>query len=411
MTKKIIALTLCLTILNSPLAWANAPAAQPAAQAKTEDKAFSQSLVDYQQQAKKDIQKAPWLKREGITLFAVSGTALGLLIAQKIRYQRRLNGVTKDLLDKTVENINLKATYEEALKSAQTNVRNQEIINKRLSYIYQTESDKSEQIIKDLLDKNTYLQRQLRHQTNMAEGFKEAQKVWAEERAHYQNSLDQLQRRFADKKGHYMDLVSYSKDLDEELKIYEKLFDKRVPAAERDALFKKLSQEPWLKIATPQQQQEFLRIVKQASDVGIGGGKESASNYMRLLIRWSIEKNMPLYERLMGMCRHIFHSHNLLAVGLMVTLGLATHDANAQSMASRIQANFNLFLNANAQELAQLEKDENLRTICIQGAQALHEMSQMTPQQAAFLKEGLYTNNSSSQAAQKLRGSTNHLSR
>ena len=404
MIKKIIALTLCFTILNSPLVWATAPNAQPLAHQQP------QSLAQYQQQAKKDIQKAPWIKKEGVTILGIGGTALALLIVQRVRYQLKLNAVSKDLLDKTVENINLKASYEQALKAAQTEVNNQKLINKRLGNIYQTESAKSEKTISELLSSNKYLQQQLRHQTNMAEGFKEAQKVWAEEKAQYQSSLDQLQRRFSSKKNHYMDLVSYSKDLDDELKIYEKLFDSRVPSAERETLFKKLSQEPWLKAATEQQQKEFLHIVKQASVVGIGGGKESASNYMRLLIRWSIEKNMPLYERLMGMCRHLFHSNNLLVIGLMVTLGLASHDANAQSMANRIQSNFNLFLNATPQELAQMEKNEDVRTICIQGAQALHEISQMTPQQAAFIKEGLNTN-PSSQAAQQLRSSTKHLSR
>ena len=54
-----------------------------------------------------------------------------------------------------------------------------------------------------------------------------------------------------------------------------------------------------------------------------------------------------------------------------------------------VETNFRLFLNATPKQLAAMEKDEELRKICIQGAEALHQMSLMSPSEASFLKSGL----------------------
>ena len=216
-----------------------------------------------------------------------------------------------------------------------------------------------------------------------------AMEAASQREAQLMEELEKLQIRFNQKKSHYMDIVHYSTNLDAELAKYEKLFDKSVPEAERKALRQQLTQEPWLLNATKAQQEEFLDIIDQASAYRRGTYKEAGDGFMRFLIRKSMDKNMPLYERLIGMCRHIFHSKNLLTVALIVTLGMSAHDVHAQKMADRINTNFELFLNATPEELAVMEQNEEVRNICIQGAEALHVMSQMSPSEAAVLRESL----------------------
>ena len=58
-------------------------------------------------------------------------------------------------------------------------------------------------------------------------------------------------------------------------------------------------------------------------------------------------------------------------------------------MADRVNTNFDLFLNATPQELAEMEKDPELRKICVQGAEALHLMSNMTEEESSLLRQSV----------------------
>ena len=113
---------------------------------------------------------------------------------------------------------------------------------------------------------------------------------------------------------------------------------------------------------------------------------------MRFLIRESIEKNMPLYERLIAMCRQMSGGKNLLTIGFLVALGMSAHDVKAQNMATRININFDLFLNATPEELAEMEKNKEVRDVCVQGAEALHQMSLMSDEEALYMQQSVQGN-------------------
>ena len=363
-----------------------AAAAQPSQQ--------PQNLAQYQQRAKEDLQRTPWIAREGKYILGIGGTSLALLITQQVRHQHKIQALQKQYA-KALRDIRHNADITLAQAQSEWNFERNNMrthFNDRISSL--------EQELATVRAEKQALAEELRLSNIKMEGWKKSSEVQRSKRlaameaasqreAQLMEELEKLQIRFNQKKSHYMDIVHYSTNLDAELAKYEKLFDKSVPEAERKALRQQLTQEPWLLNATKAQQEEFLDIIDQASAYRRGTYKEAGDGFMRFLIRKSMDKNMPLYERLIGMCRHIFHSKNLLTVALIVTLGMSAHDVHAQKMADRINTNFELFLNATPEELAVMEQNEEVRNICIQGAEALHVMSQMSPSEAAVLRESL----------------------
>lgn len=363
-----------------------AAAAQPSQQ--------PQNLAQYQQRAKEDLQRTPWIAREGKYILGIGGTSLALLITQQVRHQHKIQALQKQYA-KALRDIRHNADITLAQAQSEWNFERNNMrthFNDRISSL--------EQELATVRTEKQALAEELRLSNIKMEGWKKSSEVQRSKRlaameaasqreAQLMEELEKLQIRFNQKKSHYMDIVHYSTNLDAELTKYEKLFDKSVSEAERKALRQQLTQEPWLLNATKAQQEEFLDIIDQASAYRRGTYKEAGDGFMRFLIRKSMDKNMPLYERLIGMCRHIFHSKNLLTVALIVTLGMSAHDVHAQKMADRINTNFELFLNATPEELAVMEQNEEVRNICIQGAEALHVMSQMSPSEAAVLRESL----------------------
>ena len=384
MLRKSLALFLCISLLGQNALFA--AAAQPSQQ--------PQNLAQYQQRAKEDLRRTPWIAREGKYILGIGGTSLALLITQQVRHQHKIQALQKQYA-KALRDIRHNADITLAQAQSEWNFERNNMrthFNDRISSL--------EQELATVRAEKQALAEELRLSNIKMEGWKKSSEVQRSKRlaameaasqreAQLMEELEKLQIRFNQKKSHYMDIVHYSTNLDAELTKYEKLFDKSVPEAERKALRQQLTQEPWLLNATKAQQEEFLDIIDQASAYRRGTYKEAGDGFMRFLIRKSMDKNMPLYERLIGMCRHIFHSKNLLTVALIVTLGMSAHDVHAQKMADRINTNFELFLNATPEELAVMEQNEEVRNICIQGAEALHVMSQMSPSEAAVLRESL----------------------
>ncbi len=417
MIKKLLALTLCFSVLNSPLLWAAVPnaAALPANKSDGQEVASQQSLAAYQQQAKEDLARAPWIAREGKYILGIGGTSVALLIAQHIIHQRKTYALRSEYM------ASIKAarqTGQQRLLSAQ---KEWDLARKDIVERFETRIAEMDKEMAALLNEKKALQEELRITKIKKDGLAQsaatqrskrlaAEQAAAEREAALTAQLDALQERFDRKKLHYTDLTHYSPSLDKELVVYEKLFDKSVPEAERLALRKQLEKEPWLLKTTEAQQKEFLKLIDEASAYRRGTYRDAGDGFMRFLIRKAIDRNMPLYERMIGMCRHIFHSKNLMAIAVVAALGISAQDVKAQKMADRVNTNFDLFLNATPQQLAEMEKDETVRAVCIQGAQALHLMSQMSAEEAAFITEGLQTTPAAS-ALEQIRSTTKHLSR
>ncbi len=70
-----------------------------------------------------------------------------------------------------------------------------------------------------------------------------------------------------------------------------------------------------------------------------------------------------------------------------MALGATAQTASAQKMADRVNRNFDLFLNATPQELAEMEKDEGVVKVCVQGAEVLHQMSLLDREEQEILSQ------------------------
>ena len=370
LTRKLSAVLLSICLLSQSTLLSAGPAQQ-------EDQ--PQTLAQYQKRAQEDIEKAPWISNEGILLLGVGGVTVGLLAAQHLLYRQNIK--------------NISFQYEQML--ANTAAANEQMFANTTAITKQTNSIRRHEIrqrtdeINKLRKRNRLLEGQLTVANDKIEVKNQTIQTLHDRIRELQKDMNKLQNRFDMKKAHYTMMVSYPRDLDAALAKYEGLFDKTRPQAERNALRVQLLQEPWLKAVTPKQRAEFLRIIDQVSTVVPNGGKLSASEYMRVLIRNYIDRKIPLYTYLIGMCRHVFHSKNLLTVGLLVALGAAAHASNAQTqrMADRLNTNFSLFLHATPEQLAEMEENEELRELCIQGAEAVHAMSLLSEEEIQDIRQ------------------------
>ena len=400
MLRKSFALFLCMSLLGQ-----NALFAAPAAEAQP------QTLAQYQQRAKEDLQRAPWISNEGIALLSLGGTAVGLGIVQHIIHKRQIKELTENFENQLHNARVMTRKYQQIAKQEhqhqyslvhqleeknralqeQLGISNSRASKWKKQYNSLVNSDRGWQQarIAQLEKEIASLTQQLQKASSISANKSQTIRVMHNRIVELKKDLQQLQARFNQKKGHYTAMFSYSHDWEKELNVYEKLFDKNLPASQRAALRAQLLKEPWLQAVTEAQRKEFMHFIDEGMSVSIGGGKITASEYMRYMLRWCVEKNLPLFERMVAICRHIFHSKNLPAIALLVVLGASAHNAHAQKQADRINTNFRLFLNATPKQLAAMEKDEELRKICIQGAEALHQMSLMSPSEASFLKSGL----------------------
>ena len=334
LVNKTLALVLSFSLIGQSALWA----------APSNGTRQPQNLAEYQQRAKQDIKRSPWVGKEGKEILNLTGTAAGLIVAQQAVSEKEMQAEINALKEQ------LAATQEELRVTKQ-----------------KAEGWK----------KSSQTQRAKREAEAAAAKKREAD-LLAEYAA--------LEERFNRKKSHYMDLAGYSEKFDYLIKKYEALFNKNTSEAQVKTLLEQLAKEPIVLQLPSEQQKQFLYIIGKFSTCRRTASKEVADGYMRTMIRGVLRTDAPIYDVLVAFCRGIYHA-KLPIVLLLVTLGLSAHSANAQNMADRVNTNFDLFLNATPQELAEMEKDEQLRNVCIQGAEALHLMSNMTKEEAAALRQ------------------------
>ena len=166
---------------------------------------------------------------------------------------------------------------------------------------------------------------------------------------------------------------------------YAKLFNPGTPVKEQMLLRQQLTQEPWLKTAPRMQQKAFFEVLDELTLAAQMGKKEVVSARIINMSKISLRQNPQLLSRMQAFFKHLGGPTNLAAFGLLLALGLSAQDAHAQKEAARIQQNFDLFLQATPEELAEMEKNEAVREVCIQGAQVLHAVSQMNEEETQAL--------------------------
>ena len=506
MIRKSLAVLCCFSLLGQNTLYASADKTNPAEQKP-------QTLAEYQQRAKEDIQRTPWINREGKYILALGGVSAGALIIQQVRFhhkqmaqqknwereriklagqnaeevaflQQKLGAsqaaqreAEKELLathigwemheqalmrktEKEIIHLNdlleqaqaEKARLEQKLAS-QAKWYSQELeqqlhgdwrkklpprpaprpepvvaitdparlLNpariekaavpqpqmisewKDLQASAKAAEEKIASLEKALAQaqaEKTDLQRQLRYTEKKVNGLQRSNKLHRQKYAALQKASVVTEGQLAKEiellnykiKNFLLPLTYYSSRLDEEMQPYAKLFDKNTSQEQRQLLRNQLLNEPWMQKVSSAHQKEFLDILDRAAEYRMHSYQEAGDSFMRFLIRESIEKNMPLYERLIAMCRQMSGGKNLLTIGFLVALGMSAHDVKAQNMATRININFDLFLNATPEELAEMEKNKEVRDVCVQGAEALHQMSLMSDEEALYMQQSVQGN-------------------
>ena len=82
MIRKSLAVLCCFSLLGQNTLYASADKTNPAEQKP-------QTLAEYQQRAKEDIQRTPWINREGKYILALGGVSAGALIIQQVRFHHK----------------------------------------------------------------------------------------------------------------------------------------------------------------------------------------------------------------------------------------------------------------------------------------------------------------------------------
>ncbi|MBQ7908187.1 MAG: hypothetical protein IJ311_01640 [Elusimicrobiaceae bacterium] len=193
---------------------------------------------------------------------------------------------------------------------------------------------------------------------------------------------------------HQFSAIEHSVTLDMEK--YTRLFDETLPEAERRSLRAALNNEPFLKAATKEQQEMFLKYVDDAmSLIHVGKTTEGASH----ILRFGAEKFLPqaekaLYQRLISLAKHVSTKKNLFVISFLALLGVSAQSAQAQNtkqlQANRINQNFNIFLKADETTLAQIAQNPEATKVCVQGAYALHMMKALPQEDIQALANESY---------------------
>lgn len=351
--KKTLALFLILSLLGQNTLFA-APAAAPEKTQNPQEAAQPLTLAQYQARAKSEAEKEPWLKKEAMAVLAVGGASVGLLVVQQLRHQRerraqaeQFEQVTKRLFDRAT--------------SAERTLARQEIELWRAD-AYAKETGKS--------TLNLEIHQAALEQENKAlsSALQKTQRTSAVQAAQLQEWSDVAA---ADIKGFNHTTQT----------IAGKLMKNQALSAEE------------IRLLTEGMSEEVAAKFRQKLNAIAHFGEKAAPQTRRTLVQdllTTIPKTYPesiSYRSVLYIKGILKEMKGLVLVGVLVALTLHAQDVRAQKMAGRINANFNLFLDATPEELARLEKDDDLRQLCIQGAEALHLMSLLPEEEKKSLKE------------------------
>lgn len=322
--KRTITLFLCLLLTGQSIAFA------AGAQQKT--------LAQYQQRAKQEIQHSDWLKKDGLYLLGITGTAAGLIIF----YQRKL------------------AFLENKKLNLENQVRTQQRVITELEKHFQKNYNRLRKAehARDVLREN------IKNINAEAKLLQKQQEVY---------------------------LAMLNLPVTANIEKYLVLFEGKISNQTRQQLMSELAKEPWVQALSKTERTEFTNLIHTiAMQNGQGTTAGTMTQTWMLVGRAATRANKGYAPLLKNFARHLMKPRNLLTVSIVLVLGWAAPaNAQAQKRAARIDANFNLFLNATPQQLADMQKDPIQRQVCIQGAEALHLLSTMDQEEVHSMVQEL----------------------
>ena len=344
MIRKTLALAISFSLLGQSILWA-APAAQ-----ETQPR----TLAEYQQQAKNDMQKLSWIGEKAfpftLTLLIVSG--IGVAISKRptqvqAEMQKKLNEVKNLHQDRIAGQQRKIAELEIRANQFPREVSGLQTLNRLKKEDWERKTGNLQKALQDVVNENYRLTERL--------GEAEA--------------LNYIPQGI-------QDIISK----------YEALIDPRTSNSKYNLLKRQILEETGLKTASQEERMAFITILDRTREITTVSGKKSATDFMVAALTKHTKNNFPSFYYLKEFLTRLSKSSGVLSVGLLAFLAFSASDAKAAAMTQRVQKNFDLFLNASAEELAEMEKNPQLRETCIQGAQAVHYLSTLPKEELENLR-------------------------
>ena len=189
--------------------------------------------------------------------------------------------------------------------------------------------------------------------------------------------------------------------MEKELDKYIKLLDRSLPEKELTSLRAELAEAKWLKALPKQEQTEFLQLIDRA----IRHSRVPIGEYGMLVISASEAKSFlasssspEAMRYILGFARKILQKRSMFAPALVVAALVApsiyasaktTETQRTNKLASRIEANIDLFLQASPEQLKEWEQNENIYNACLDAAAVQHELTLLNNEEAAAVKKSL----------------------
>ncbi|MBR2865869.1 MAG: hypothetical protein IKC13_06340 [Elusimicrobiaceae bacterium] len=310
---------------------------QSLAFAQTQSPRTKPTLAQVQEQARQDVEKKPWIKKEGYWLLGTLGVSAGLLALQALIHRTTLKRIA------TEESIRRIATAEisRELTQAKGAVASLERENIRLNNMNH-----------DLLEGREYFKGKISELENKVNSEKFINN--ALRKREYDMRLDLAEFEF-------FDLADIEKIEKQAKPIARKLLNgQALTEAETNLL---------LQGTDPQVAQEISQVLQKNK-----GNYVALQNTLETIAHAHPEK---ISYKSMRLFQKVFREiKGPLALGLVLSLFINTNTAQAQEWEYRLNHNFDLFLQASPQELAEIER-LGLAELCIEGAKAIHEMAEM----------------------------------
>ena len=336
-------------------------------------------LPEIQQQAQKD---ATFLQKHG--LLTVTGvTSVGILFATLyiVKQQVQIKVMEKALAESIEGNVSHLKTVDELTqkltqKQLEVTEQNQALLRGR-----EVAQARRESLKKELLQTKKAAQ-------EMELMYKQQVKELTEQLALAQSELN------INHLGIYLRSPNEVLNLEK----YSKLFDKTVSKEEKQILRQEIRNAQWYTVL-PQTEKDIFESSLDYSISVLEGkvSQESSKLFSQRLFTYLSVQHLPQSMRLIkAMLHDVVFKNKAVVVGALL-FGMTAFNTVSASTASyekaaRIDANFNLFLNASEEELAQMEQDPVVYEACVRNAAALWEVAHNTSNQELTQLHSALTN-------------------
>ncbi len=186
------------------------------------------------------------------------------------------------------------------------------------------------------------------------------------------------------------------------LESYVPLLDASLPEKQYRQLRLRFSREPLMQGLSKEERRTFFRMLDDlivyqraaAGKLSIKLSKDECLIYSSQIVRNYLlshpETNQKFVLRFLRKAMDKNYLLSLLGVVSMLSVPALNAQAQAKSpLAQRIENNFDLFLNASPEELAELEQDPQAYKACVTGTDTYHQITLLSEQEQAALRQSL----------------------